>query len=78
MHIVAGLQLVNLTFNLTTCVAMWSKLTDLRVAGMLFAQKPAAPAVSQTVTAAGTSGFSALSSSHSPTSSSSTSSKGPN
>lgn len=55
-----------------------SKLTDLRAAGMLFAQKPAAPVVSQTVTAAGTSGFSALSSSHSPTSSSSTSSKGPN
>lgn len=78
MHIVAGLQLVNLPFNLTTCVAMRRKLTDLRVAGMLFAQKPAAPAVSQTVTAAGTSGFSALSSSHSPTSSSSTSSKGPN
>lgn len=78
MHIVAGLQLVNLTFNLATCVTMWSKLTDLCVAGMLFAQKPAAPGVSQTVTAAGTSGFSALSSSHSPTSSSSTSSKGPN
>lgn len=55
-----------------------AKLTDLCAAGMLFAQKPAAPAVSQTVMAAGTSGFSALSSSHSPTSSSSTSSKGPN
>lgn len=84
MHVNAGLQLVNFTFylhftfNLANCVQMSCKLTDLRVAGMLFAQKPAAPAVSQTVTAAGTSGFSALSSSHSPTSSSSTSSKGPN
>ncbi|XP_038562978.1 AT-rich interactive domain-containing protein 3A-like [Micropterus salmoides] len=46
--------------------------------GTLFAQKSAAPVVSQNVTLAGTSGFSALSSSHSPSSSSSTSSKGPN
>ncbi|KAE8296156.1 AT-rich interactive domain-containing protein 3B [Larimichthys crocea] len=46
--------------------------------GMLFAQKSAAPVASQAVTLAGTSGFSALSSSHSPSSSSSTSSKGPN
>ncbi|GAA6224054.1 AT-rich interactive domain-containing protein 3B-like [Lates japonicus] len=46
--------------------------------GTLFAQKPAAPVASQAVTLAGTSGFSALSSSHSPSSSSSTSSKGPN
>ncbi|XP_036963815.1 AT-rich interactive domain-containing protein 3A-like [Acanthopagrus latus] len=46
--------------------------------GMLFAQKSAGPVVSQAVTMAGTSGFSALSSSHSPSSSSSTSSKGPN
>nr|XP_057942531.1 AT-rich interactive domain-containing protein 3B-like [Doryrhamphus excisus]XP_057942532.1 AT-rich interactive domain-containing protein 3B-like [Doryrhamphus excisus]XP_057942533.1 AT-rich interactive domain-containing protein 3B-like [Doryrhamphus excisus] len=43
--------------------------------GMLFAQKSAAPVVSQAGTAAG--GFSAFSSSHSPSSSSSTSSKGP-
>ncbi|XP_039987838.1 AT-rich interactive domain-containing protein 3A-like [Xiphias gladius] len=46
--------------------------------GTLFAQKSAAPVASQAVTLAGTSGFSALSSSHSPSSSSSTSSKGPN
>ncbi|KAG7231097.1 hypothetical protein INR49_027137 [Caranx melampygus] len=46
--------------------------------GTLFAQKAAAPVASQAVTLAGTSGFSALSSSHSPSSSSSTSSKGPN
>ncbi|XP_035520268.1 AT-rich interactive domain-containing protein 3B-like [Morone saxatilis] len=46
--------------------------------GMLFAQKSAATVASQAVTLAGTSGFSALSSSHSPSSSSSTSSKGPN
>uniref|UniRef100_UPI0037E8B36D AT-rich interactive domain-containing protein 3A-like n=1 Tax=Semicossyphus pulcher TaxID=241346 RepID=UPI0037E8B36D len=46
--------------------------------GKLFAQKSAAPVASQAVTMAGTSGFSALSSSHSPSSSSSTSSKGPN
>ncbi|XP_069018796.1 AT-rich interactive domain-containing protein 3B-like [Embiotoca jacksoni] len=46
--------------------------------GTLFAQKSAAPMSSQIVTMAGTSGFSALSSSHSPSSSSSTSSKGPN
>ncbi|MEQ2266716.1 hypothetical protein XENORESO_016369 [Xenotaenia resolanae] len=46
--------------------------------GTLLAQKSAAPVSSQTITPAGTSGFSALSSSHSPSSSSSTSSKGPN
>ncbi|XP_019934906.2 AT-rich interactive domain-containing protein 3A-like [Paralichthys olivaceus] len=46
--------------------------------GKLFAQKSAAAVASQAVTLAGTSGFSALSSSHSPSSSSSTSSKGPN
>lgn len=46
--------------------------------GKLFAQKSATPVASQAVTVAGTSGFSALSSSHSPSSSSSTSSKGPN
>ncbi|XP_013876980.1 AT-rich interactive domain-containing protein 3B [Austrofundulus limnaeus] len=48
--------------------------------GTLVAQKPAAPVSSQTVTPAGTSGFSALSSSssHSPSPTSSTSSKGPN
>ncbi|KAM3609197.1 uncharacterized protein V6R79_010881 [Siganus canaliculatus] len=46
--------------------------------GMLFAQKSAAPVASQTVTMAGTSGFSALSAAQSPSSSSSTSSKGPN
>ncbi|KAJ3596470.1 hypothetical protein NHX12_002877 [Muraenolepis orangiensis] len=44
--------------------------------GMLFAQKAGgAPVVSQNITPAGTSGFSALSSSHSPSSSSSSSSK---
>ncbi|XP_038129826.1 AT-rich interactive domain-containing protein 3B [Cyprinodon tularosa] len=46
--------------------------------GTLLAQKPAAPVSSQIITPAGTSGFSALSSSHSPSSSSSTSSKGAN
>ncbi|TDH09514.1 hypothetical protein EPR50_G00087450 [Perca flavescens] len=46
--------------------------------GMLFAQKSTAPVASQVVTPAGTNGFSAMSSSHSPSSSSSTSSKGPN
>uniref|UniRef100_A0A096MIB3 AT-rich interactive domain-containing protein 3 n=1 Tax=Poecilia formosa TaxID=48698 RepID=A0A096MIB3_POEFO len=46
--------------------------------GTLLAQKTSAPMSSQNVTPAGTSGFSALSSSHSPSFSSSTSSKGPN
>ncbi|XP_014828960.1 PREDICTED: AT-rich interactive domain-containing protein 3B isoform X1 [Poecilia mexicana] len=46
--------------------------------GTLLAQKTSAPVSSQTVTPAGTSGFSALFSSHSPSFSSSTSSKGPN
>ncbi|KAK5867202.1 hypothetical protein PBY51_011716 [Eleginops maclovinus] len=46
--------------------------------GKLFAQKSAAPVASQAVNLAGTNGFSAMSSSHSPSSSSSTSSKGPN
>ncbi|XP_059191397.1 AT-rich interactive domain-containing protein 3A-like [Centropristis striata] len=46
--------------------------------GMLFAQKSAAPAASQAAALAGTNGFSVMSSSHSPSSSSSTSSKGPN
>ncbi|XP_032379770.1 AT-rich interactive domain-containing protein 3A [Etheostoma spectabile] len=46
--------------------------------GMLFAQKSAAPVASQVITPAGTNGFSAMSFSHSPSSSSSTSSKGPN
>lgn len=45
--------------------------------GMLFAQKAAGSVASQVVTPAGTNGFSALSSAHSPSSSSSTSSKGP-
>ncbi|XP_014878928.1 AT-rich interactive domain-containing protein 3B-like isoform X2 [Poecilia latipinna] len=46
--------------------------------GTLLAQKTSAPMSSQNVTPAGTSGFSALSSSQSPSFSSSTSSKGPN
>uniref|UniRef100_A0A3P9IXQ0 AT-rich interactive domain-containing protein 3 n=1 Tax=Oryzias latipes TaxID=8090 RepID=A0A3P9IXQ0_ORYLA len=46
--------------------------------GTLFAQKSAPPGPSQTLTAAGASGFSALPSSHSPSSTSYTSSKGPN
>lgn len=54
-----------------------SLLSDLCIAGMLFAQKAAGSVASQVVTPAGTNGFSALSSAHSPSSSSSTSSKGP-
>ncbi|XP_043981978.1 AT-rich interactive domain-containing protein 3B-like isoform X2 [Gambusia affinis] len=46
--------------------------------GTLLAQKTSGPVSSQTVTPAGTSGFSALSCSRSPSFSSSTSSKGPN
>ncbi|XP_029289960.1 AT-rich interactive domain-containing protein 3A-like [Cottoperca gobio] len=46
--------------------------------GKLFAQKSAASVASQAVNLAETNGFSAMSSSHSPSSSSSTSSKGPN
>lgn len=46
--------------------------------GTLLAQKPAAPIASQTITPTGTSGFSALSSPHSPSFSSSSTSKGPN
>eukprot|EP00066_Takifugu_rubripes_P004388 XP_003967725.2 PREDICTED: AT-rich interactive domain-containing protein 3B [Takifugu rubripes] len=69
---------MNIATNGAASINVSVEINGTVYTGMLFAQKPAAPVVSQAVTAAGTSGFSALSSSHSPTSSSSTSSKGPN
>lgn len=70
--------MINVSFLDVKILCIFFFALCLLPAGMLFAQKSASPVVSQTVTMAGTSGFSALSSSHSPTSSSSTSSKGPN
>ncbi|XP_068169714.1 AT-rich interactive domain-containing protein 3B-like [Antennarius striatus] len=61
----------------STSISVSVEFNGTTYSGVLFAQKSAAPVASQTVTQAGTSAFNALSS-HSPSSSSSTSSKGPN
>ncbi|XP_029009276.1 AT-rich interactive domain-containing protein 3B-like [Betta splendens] len=68
---------LSISTNGTASISISVEINGTIYSGTLFAQKAAAPVVSQAVTMAGTSGFSALSS-HSPTSSSSTSSKGPN
>ncbi|XP_008304466.1 AT-rich interactive domain-containing protein 3A-like [Stegastes partitus] len=69
---------LNISTNGPASISVSVEVNGTMYSGTLFAQKSAAPVSSQTVTLAGTSGFSALSSSHSPSSSSSTSSKGPN
>ncbi|CAN9499107.1 unnamed protein product [Ophioblennius macclurei] len=69
---------LNISTNGPSSVSVSVEVNGTIYSGTLFAQKSAAPVSSQMVTPAGTSGFSALSSSHSPSSSSSTSSKGPN
>ncbi|KAF3688685.1 AT-rich interactive domain-containing protein 3B [Channa argus] len=69
---------VSLSTNGTASISVSVTINGTIYSGTLFAQTSAAPVVSQTVTMAGTSGFSALSSSHSPSPSSSTSSKGQN
>lgn len=69
----------SISTNGATSISVSVEVNGTVYSGTLFAQKAGAPVASQTVTAAGTSGFSALSSSHSPSSSSSpSSSKGPN
>uniref|UniRef100_A0A672F2R6 AT-rich interactive domain-containing protein 3 n=1 Tax=Salarias fasciatus TaxID=181472 RepID=A0A672F2R6_SALFA len=69
---------LNISTNGPSSISVSVEVNGTVYSGTLFAQKSAAPVSSQMVTPAGTSGFSALSSSHSPSSSSSTSSKGPN
>uniref|UniRef100_A0A672IRW8 AT-rich interactive domain-containing protein 3 n=1 Tax=Salarias fasciatus TaxID=181472 RepID=A0A672IRW8_SALFA len=69
---------LNISTNGPSSINVSVEVNGTVYSGTLFAQKSAAPVSSQMVTPAGTSGFSALSSSHSPSSSSSTSSKGPN
>ncbi|KAK2842436.1 hypothetical protein Q5P01_012636 [Channa striata] len=69
---------LSISTNGTASISVSVTINGTIYSGTLFAQTPAAPLVSQTITMAGTSGFSALSSSHSPSSSSSTSSKGQN
>ncbi|XP_053742697.1 AT-rich interactive domain-containing protein 3B-like [Synchiropus splendidus] len=69
---------LSITTNGAASISMSVEVNGTVYSGTLFAQKSAAPVVSQAVTQAGKSGFSAFSSSHSPSSSSSTSSKGPN
>ncbi|XP_040894521.1 AT-rich interactive domain-containing protein 3A-like [Toxotes jaculatrix] len=69
---------LSISTNGATSISVSVEVNGTIYSGTLFAQKSAAPVASQAVTLAGTSGFSALSSSHSPSSSSSTSSKGPN
>ncbi|CAK6961583.1 AT-rich interactive domain-containing protein 3A-like [Scomber scombrus] len=69
---------LSISTNGAASISVSVEVNGTLYSGTLFAQKSAAPVVSQAVTLAGTSGFSALSSSHSPASSSSTSSKGPN
>ncbi|XP_042267714.1 AT-rich interactive domain-containing protein 3B-like [Thunnus thynnus] len=69
---------LSISTNGAASISVSVEVNGTLYSGTLFAQKSAAPVVSQAVTMAGTSGFSALSSSHSPASSSSTSSKGPN
>ncbi|KAM4618216.1 AT-rich interactive domain-containing protein 3B-like [Polymixia lowei] len=69
---------LSISTNGAASISVSVEVNGILYSGMLFAQKsPATPVVSHTITPAGTSGFSALSS-HSPSSSSSTSSKGPN
>ncbi|XP_053283684.1 AT-rich interactive domain-containing protein 3B isoform X1 [Pleuronectes platessa] len=69
---------LSISTNGAASISMSVEVNGTIYSGKLFAQKSAAAVASQAVTLAGTSGFSALSSSHSPSSSSSTSSKGPN
>ncbi|KAM7396899.1 hypothetical protein PAMP_019904 [Pampus punctatissimus] len=69
---------LSISTNGAASISVSVEVNGTLYSGTLFAQKSAAPVASQAVTLAGTSGFSALSSSHSPSSSSSTSSKGPN
>ncbi|XP_023153403.2 AT-rich interactive domain-containing protein 3A-like [Amphiprion ocellaris] len=69
---------LNISTNGPASISVSVEVNGTIYSGTLLAQKSSAPVSSQTVTQAGTSGFSALSSSHSPSSSSSTSSKGPN
>ncbi|XP_070686398.1 AT-rich interactive domain-containing protein 3B-like [Pempheris klunzingeri] len=69
---------LNISTNGAASISVSVEVNGTTYSGMLFAQKSATPVASQAITPAGTSGFSALSSSHSPSSSSSTSSKGPN
>ncbi|CAG5957842.1 unnamed protein product [Menidia menidia] len=69
---------LNISANGSASISVSVEVNGTIYSGTLYAQKASAPVSSQTVTPAGTSGFSALSSSHSPSSSSSTSSKGPN
>ncbi|XP_034443466.1 AT-rich interactive domain-containing protein 3A-like [Hippoglossus hippoglossus] len=69
---------LSISTNGAASISMSVEVNGTIYSGTLFAQKSAAAVASQAVTLAGTSGFSALSSSHSPSSSSSTSSKGPN
>ncbi|XP_075996807.1 AT-rich interactive domain-containing protein 3A-like isoform X2 [Genypterus blacodes] len=71
---------LSISTNGAASISMSVEVNGTIYSGTLFAQKSPAPVPSQTVTLAGTSGFSALSSSHSPSSSSSSSSssKGPN
>ncbi|CAL9696774.1 unnamed protein product [Knipowitschia caucasica] len=70
----------SISTNGSTSISVSVEVNGTVYSGTLYAQKaPAPPAASQSVTAAGTSGFSALSSNLSPSSSSSpSSSKGPN
>ncbi|XP_037539512.1 AT-rich interactive domain-containing protein 3A [Nematolebias whitei] len=68
---------LSISTNGPASISVSVEVNGVVYSGTLVAQKPAAPVSSQTVTPAGTSGFSALSS-HSPSSTSSTSSKGPN
>ncbi|XP_054476156.1 AT-rich interactive domain-containing protein 3A-like [Anoplopoma fimbria] len=68
---------LSLSTNGAASISVSVEVNGTVYSGMLFAQKSAAPVGSQNVTLAGTNGFSAMSSSHSPSSSSSTSSKGP-
>uniref|UniRef100_A0A1A8HWA1 AT-rich interactive domain-containing protein 3 n=2 Tax=Nothobranchius TaxID=28779 RepID=A0A1A8HWA1_NOTKU len=69
---------LNISTNGPASISVSVEVNGTIYSGTLLAQKSAAPVSSQTVTPAGTTGFSALSSSHSPSSTSSTSSKGPN
>ncbi|XP_077372271.1 AT-rich interactive domain-containing protein 3B-like [Festucalex cinctus] len=69
---------LNISTNGAASISVSVEVNGTMYSGTLFAQKSGAPVVSQAVTPAGTSGFTAFSSSHSPSSSSSTSSKGPN
>ncbi|XP_051916142.1 AT-rich interactive domain-containing protein 3B-like [Hippocampus zosterae] len=69
---------LSISTNGAASISVSVEVNGTLYSGTLFAQKSGPPVVSQAVTPAGTSGFGAFSSSHSPSSSSSTSSKGPN